>query len=109
MLTSRYRLSEGKKLSKSVELGHADSLKIVLTTQEGKSAKRPHQAFLSLHDPATGLETSFPFSVKESGKAKVDLVCFSSKTVDARSHGHRLKRTFQHNSLSLRSPSQRLS
>ncbi|MCJ1447760.1 MAG: hypothetical protein MMC23_008271, partial [Stictis urceolatum] len=66
-------LSESKALPKRVELGPADTLKIILTTQEGKSAKRPHQAFLSVEDLSTGLETSFPLSVKESGKAKLEL------------------------------------
>ena len=35
---------------------------------------RPHQAFLLVKDPSNNLETSFAFSVKESGKAKVELV-----------------------------------
>ena len=70
------RLSEGSALSKDVPFGASDTLKVILTTQEGKSAKRPHQAFLLLKDPQSGLETSYSFSVKETGKAKVDLVCF---------------------------------
>jgi hypothetical protein len=45
-----------------------------LTTQDGKSAKRPHQAFLLLQDPSKKLDVSYPFSVKESGKAKLELV-----------------------------------
>jgi oligosaccharyltransferase complex subunit delta (ribophorin II) len=55
-------------------LGARDSLKLLLTTVDGKTAKRPHQAFLTLTDPTTGLEESFVFNVKESGKGKVDLV-----------------------------------
>ena len=70
----RGRITENKVLPKAVELGASDALKIVLTTQEGRSSKRPHQTYLSLTDPSSGLETSFPFSVKESGKAKVELV-----------------------------------
>jgi oligosaccharyltransferase complex subunit delta (ribophorin II) len=50
-------------------------LKVVLTVQDGKTAKRPHQAFLLLKDADTGLDVSYPFGVKESGKAKIDLVC----------------------------------
>lgn len=50
-----------------------DTLKIILTTQEGKTAKRAHQAFLILTDPSSGLDISYPFSLKDSGKAKVDL------------------------------------
>jgi oligosaccharyltransferase complex subunit delta (ribophorin II) len=65
---------EHKPLSTPVTLGASDSLKVVLTVQDGKTAKRPHQAFLLLRDTDTGLDVSYPFSVKESGKAKVDLV-----------------------------------
>jgi oligosaccharyltransferase complex subunit delta (ribophorin II) len=61
-----------------VSLGPADTLKLLLTTVDGKSAKRPHQAFLTLTDPTTGLEESFVLNVKDSGKAKVDLVRIQS-------------------------------
>lgn len=50
------------------------ALKVLLTTQETKSGKRPHQAFLTLHEESTGLEESFAFSVKDTGKAKLDIV-----------------------------------
>lgn len=73
------RLSDHVPLAKPVSLGAADTLKIVLTATEGRTAKRPHQAFLMLRDQDTGLETTFPFSVKESGKGKVDFVCFETK------------------------------
>ncbi|EMF16813.1 uncharacterized protein SEPMUDRAFT_56551 [Sphaerulina musiva SO2202] len=49
------------------------ALKVLLTTQETKSGKRPHQAFLTLHEESTGLEESFAFSVKDTGKAKLDI------------------------------------
>jgi oligosaccharyltransferase complex subunit delta (ribophorin II) len=68
-------LSPGAPLSKQIKLGPADTLKLLLTTTEDKTAKRPHQAFLTLHEPKTGLEESFVFTVKESGKARVELVC----------------------------------
>jgi len=70
------RLTPSKPLPPSdpVKLGAGDTLKVILTTQDGKSAKRPHQAFLLLQDPSTNLDISYPFSVKESGKAKVELV-----------------------------------
>jgi len=58
-------------------LGAADSLKIVLSATEDGKAKRPHQAFLLLRDQDTGLEATFPFSVKENGKGKVDFVSCS--------------------------------
>jgi oligosaccharyltransferase complex subunit delta (ribophorin II) len=61
-------------LSKEVPLSAVDTLKIILTTTDGKKAKRPHQAFLTLTEPASGLEESFIFSVKDTGKGKVELV-----------------------------------
>jgi hypothetical protein len=57
-----------------VAFGPSDSLKIVLTTQEGKTAKRPNQAFLLLQDSTSNLDVSYPLSVKDSGKGKVELV-----------------------------------
>lgn len=73
-------LTPGKLLSKSIDLGATDTLKIILTTQEGKTAKRPHQAFLLLQDTASNLDVSYPLSIKESGKAKLDLVCHRRPT-----------------------------
>lgn len=57
-----------------VVLGATDTLKLLLTATEGKKAKRPHQAFLLLREPKSDLDTSFPLSVKNSGKGKVELV-----------------------------------
>ncbi|MCJ1313778.1 hypothetical protein MMC25_007458 [Agyrium rufum] len=70
---NKEKLAENKALTKPLQLGNTDTLKITLTTQDGKTAKRPHQAFLLLKDPVSGLETSSVFSIRESGKAKLDL------------------------------------
>ncbi|KAF2109270.1 Oligosaccharyltransferase subunit Ribophorin II-domain-containing protein [Lophiotrema nucula] len=70
---AKEKLNPASSLPKSVTLGATDSLKLLLTTTDGKKAKRPHQAFLTLTDPTTGLEESFVLNVKESGKGKVDL------------------------------------
>lgn len=70
---TKEKLSPSTPLSKPVSLGGSDSLKLVLTTTDGKNAKRPHQAFLTLTEPVTGLEESFVFGVKDSGKGVVDL------------------------------------
>ncbi|KAF2735147.1 hypothetical protein EJ04DRAFT_465361 [Polyplosphaeria fusca] len=70
---TKEKLSPNTPLSKSVSLGATDTLKLLLTAVDGKKAKRPHQAFLTLTDPTTGLEESFVLNVKESGKGKVDL------------------------------------
>jgi len=77
------RLSPSTPLGKSVSLGATDTLKLVLTTLDGSTAKRPHQAFLTLTEPTTGLEESFVFNVKDSGKGKVDLVCHISQWLPA--------------------------
>lgn len=68
------RLAEKKPPSKPLSFGDSDILKLSLTTREGSSAKRPHQAFLLLKELDSGLDLSYPLSVKESGKAKVELV-----------------------------------
>jgi hypothetical protein len=68
------RLSDHAPLVKPVELGAGATLKIVMSVTENGKGKRPHQAFLLLRDQDTGLETTFAFSSKESGKAKVDFV-----------------------------------
>lgn len=64
-------------------LGSTDSLKISLTATNGKKPRKPHQCFLTLTDETTGLEESYPLSVKENGKAKLDLVIPSSRTLRA--------------------------
>ncbi|KAI9766618.1 MAG: hypothetical protein M1840_006429 [Geoglossum simile] len=70
---SKDKLSNHAPLSKPIALGASDSLKVILTAVEGKTPKRPHQALLLVKDVETGLETSFPFAVKDSGKGKLDL------------------------------------
>ncbi|KAL1611859.1 hypothetical protein SLS60_000080 [Paraconiothyrium brasiliense] len=67
------KLSPTSPLSKSVSLGATDALKLQLTTVDGKKATRPHQAFLTLTDPATGVEESFLFNVKDSGKGSINI------------------------------------
>ncbi|KAI9830853.1 MAG: hypothetical protein M1838_005777 [Thelocarpon superellum] len=67
------KLSAQKALSGVVTLGPSDTLKVLLTTQEDGKTKRPHQAFLSVKDVDSGLETSYALSVRESGKGKVEL------------------------------------
>ncbi|RMZ83009.1 hypothetical protein DV737_g1767, partial [Chaetothyriales sp. CBS 132003] len=67
------KLAPNKPLATAVALGAADTLKVILTTHTGGTGKSPHQAFLLLEDPRTKLDISYPFSVKESGKGKVEL------------------------------------
>ncbi|KAI9684636.1 MAG: hypothetical protein M1829_000009 [Trizodia sp. TS-e1964] len=68
------KLSDRAPLSKPVSLGHSETLKILLTATEDKKGKRPHQLFLLVTDTTSGLETSFPFSAKDSGKGKLELM-----------------------------------
>ncbi|KAI1656963.1 Oligosaccharyltransferase subunit Ribophorin II-domain-containing protein [Daldinia decipiens] len=51
----------------------SDSLKIILTAKENGKGKRPHQAFLVLREPGSGLEAPFPLTVKDNGKATVEI------------------------------------
>ncbi|CAG7924166.1 unnamed protein product [Penicillium olsonii] len=86
------QFTASKPLAKPVSLVGADTLRVTLTAQEGSSAKRPHQAFLLLKDGQTGLDISYPFSVKDNGKSRVELTqkdlpiqfLSLSKPVDAR-------------------------
>lgn len=74
-IDSAFRLTPLSPLvSSTISLPAAETLKIILTAVEGKTGKRPHQAFLTLHEPNTGLEDSFPFNMKENGKGKVEIV-----------------------------------
>lgn len=67
-------LTPNEPLSESLTFDTGDKLKILLTTQDGKKAVRAHQTFLTLTDSATSLSESFPFTSKDNGKAKVELV-----------------------------------
>lgn len=75
------RIPDNKPLSKPISLGSSDSLKLTLTSQEGRTAKRAHQVFLLLNDPATGLDVSYPFNVKDNGKSRLDLVSWCHNLV----------------------------
>ncbi|CAL8576766.1 hypothetical protein XPA_002631 [Xanthoria parietina] len=69
----KQKLVENKSLPDPVLLGVSDTLKILLTTTEDKTGSRPHQAFLLLREPKSNLDTSFPLSVKDGGKGKLEL------------------------------------
>ncbi|SMR44425.1 unnamed protein product [Zymoseptoria tritici ST99CH_3D1] len=69
---TKHKLEAGGNPS-AVTISSSDTLKIALTAKDGKTGKRPHQAFLTLQDPAAGLEESFAFNVRENGKAKLDI------------------------------------
>jgi oligosaccharyltransferase complex subunit delta (ribophorin II) len=79
---AQFRIDAKSPLSKAVALEASDTLKIVLTTTENKKPKRPHQAFLTVTDAASGLEEAFPFSLKENGKGKIEVVRDKSMSTD---------------------------
>jgi oligosaccharyltransferase complex subunit delta (ribophorin II) len=76
VLTARVlcRLNQKTPLAKPVSLGSTDTLKLGLTAKDNGQGKRPHQAFLVLQEQDSGLEAPFPLTVKESGKAVVQIV-----------------------------------
>ncbi|OTB04477.1 hypothetical protein M426DRAFT_320831 [Hypoxylon sp. CI-4A] len=51
----------------------ADTLKLSFTAKGNGKPKRPHQAFFTLKNPVTGLDTAFPLTVKDNGRASVEL------------------------------------
>ncbi|CAJ2500067.1 Uu.00g029200.m01.CDS01 [Anthostomella pinea] len=70
---AKEKFNEKAPLPQSIVLGSSDSLKILLTAKEGGKGKRPHQAFVMLQEPTTGLEAPFPLTVKDNGKAVVEI------------------------------------
>ncbi|KAI0906719.1 Oligosaccharyltransferase subunit Ribophorin II-domain-containing protein [Ustulina deusta] len=70
---SKERFSETKPLSHPVAIGNTESIKVLLVAKDDGKGKRPHQAFVVLQDELSGLEAPFPMTVKENGKAVVDI------------------------------------
>ncbi|KAI1091616.1 Oligosaccharyltransferase subunit Ribophorin II-domain-containing protein [Rostrohypoxylon terebratum] len=60
-------------LSEPVKFDTTDTFKLKLKTQENGKGKRAHQAFLVFREPTSGLEAPFPLTVKDSGKATVEI------------------------------------
>ncbi|KAI9885008.1 MAG: hypothetical protein M1823_003210 [Watsoniomyces obsoletus] len=67
------KLVPSANLTKPIPLHPSDILKVTMTTIDGKTPKRPHQAFLVIQDVDTGLHPSYAMTVKESGKAKIEM------------------------------------
>ncbi|KAF7554114.1 hypothetical protein G7046_g6909 [Stylonectria norvegica] len=65
------KFSEKNPVKKTLSFGHADTIKVSLTTKDGSKAKRPHQAFLVVKE-SSGLEAPYPLTLKESGKGTVE-------------------------------------
>ncbi len=97
MLTMHFRLSPSSPIAKPITFTSSDTLKIALTTKDGKSGSRPHQAFLTLTEQDAGLEESFPLTVKDNGKSKLDLVgalYYSMCACEANPIAFRLRKTY---------------
>ncbi|KAI9662646.1 MAG: hypothetical protein M1831_002689 [Alyxoria varia] len=71
--SSQKKLTPSSPISEPLTLGSKDILKLSLTTVDDKQPKRPHQAFLTLREPSTGLEDSYQINVKESGRSNIEL------------------------------------
>lgn len=74
LINVQSRLDPKKPLGAPLTLTSSDSVRVALTTVEDKKAQRPHQAFLTLTEPRTGIEESFPLGIKESGKGGINIV-----------------------------------
>lgn len=70
---SKEKFSEASPLPGPVAMGASESVKVLLVAKEGGKGKRPHQAFVVLQDTISGLEAPFPMTVKDNGKAVVDI------------------------------------
>ncbi|KAI0451924.1 Oligosaccharyltransferase subunit Ribophorin II-domain-containing protein [Xylaria acuta] len=71
--STKEKFSETKPLSHPVTISNTESIKVLLVAKDGGKGKRPHQAFVVLQDELSGLEAPFPMTVKENGKAVVDI------------------------------------
>ncbi|KAI0107825.1 Oligosaccharyltransferase subunit Ribophorin II-domain-containing protein [Nemania sp. FL0031] len=70
---NKEKFSETKPLSQPVTISNTESVKVLLVAKDGGKGKRPHQAFVVLQDELSGLEAPFLMTVKENGKAVVEI------------------------------------
>ncbi|KAH8160317.1 hypothetical protein CIB48_g7932 [Xylaria polymorpha] len=70
---TKEKFSETKPLAHPVTITNTESIKVLLVAKDDGKGKRPHQAFVVLQDELSGLEAPFPMTVKENGKAVVDI------------------------------------
>jgi len=71
--TFKEKFTQKSPLSQSIPFSTTETLKITLTAQEKGKGKRPHQAFLVLRETTTGVEAPFPLTVKDNGKATLEI------------------------------------
>ncbi|ODQ51213.1 hypothetical protein SAICODRAFT_26969 [Saitoella complicata NRRL Y-17804] len=59
--------------SHTFDIGTGERLSLLFTCKNEGEGARPHQAYVLVRDEVTGLESAVVASVRESGKAKVDV------------------------------------
>ncbi|KAK7205841.1 hypothetical protein BZA70DRAFT_277183 [Myxozyma melibiosi] len=66
--------STSKKLAEAVSLPITATarFRFVIESEEG-GRSIPHQTYIQISDPSTGLETSFPADVRDNGRSRVDI------------------------------------
>jgi len=67
------RFTPTSAVASPLVLPATETLRVQLTTTSSSTPKRPHQAFLVLTDPSSGLEAPFPLRVAASGAASIDV------------------------------------
>ncbi|KAI1433843.1 Oligosaccharyltransferase subunit Ribophorin II-domain-containing protein [Xylaria sp. CBS 124048] len=70
---AKEKFSQTAPLAQPITLSTAETIKVLLVAKDDGKGKRPHQAFVVLQDELTGLEAPFPMTVKENGKAVVEI------------------------------------
>ncbi|KAI0390203.1 Oligosaccharyltransferase subunit Ribophorin II-domain-containing protein [Xylariaceae sp. FL0594] len=70
---TKQKFAEDKPIFQPITVSNTDSIKVLLVAKEGGKGKRPHQAFVVLQEVESGLEAPYPLTVKENGKAVVDI------------------------------------
>ncbi|KAF2665241.1 hypothetical protein BT63DRAFT_392659 [Microthyrium microscopicum] len=70
---SKTKFSADKAITKELELKSTGFIRVALTITNGGKPRQPHQAFVAIKSPASGLEESFPMKVDKDGKAKLDV------------------------------------
>jgi oligosaccharyltransferase complex subunit delta (ribophorin II) len=71
-MTSRF--SADKALTEAITIRSTGLLRLALTVTNGGKPRRPHQAFITISSADSGLEESFPLTINDAGKAKLDIV-----------------------------------
>lgn len=69
-----YSFTPGKPIKDMVTLSSTGSVRLALTITNGGKPRRPHQGFLTITNPESGLEEAFPLTINDNGNSRFDLV-----------------------------------